>query len=369
MAATAVALMLVAAGCGDPDGIGVGDSGDGGDQVGAGELAPECAALEADIDGDEPVSDDEAVSEDEDRPAEGDPARDPSEVNEWARTEASDDFAGLWIDQSAGGVVTVAFADDVDAHREEAQERFGDDVRVVSAERTFAELQEVQEQIHEDMQAQSADATDATDPQPGAINSTWVSERINRVGVGVIGGDEDALAELTQRYGADMICLDVFEPPEPMDPDGPVTPLAKAQDWRDDLDPNEVAFAVIEIAFDRETAERAWDDNVPDDLPEADPAEAGPGVYATLDDVDFDEQAVVVWSSGESGSCPGWLADIEANDDGTVRVERGEASAGACTEDFNPYRMVLAVDRDRLPDPEDLPAEVEGAPEGRVSAY
>ncbi len=148
-----------------------------------------------------------------------------------------------------------------------------------------------------------------------------------------------------------------------------LVPLAKATSWRDELQGTIDAFAVIEIAYDRETAEHAWQDNVPDDLERRDdelPAE--PGLYGDLDDVDFDRQAVIVWSSGESGSCPGWLADIETRDR-TVHVER-DATQQECTDDYNPYRMVLAVDRDRLPESSDLPHErIEGVPDGEIRSY
>lgn len=145
--------------------------------------------------------------------------------------------------------------------------------------------------------------------------------------------------------------------------------LAKATNWREELRGTTDAFAVIEIAYDRKSAERSWQDNVPDDLERRDdelPAE--PGLYGDLDDIDFDRQAVIVWSSGESGSCPGWLADIDTRD-GTVHVER-DATQQECTDDYNPYRMVLAVARDRLPESSDLPHErIEGVPDGEIRNY
>jgi hypothetical protein len=148
-----------------------------------------------------------------------------------------------------------------------------------------------------------------------------------------------------------------------------IIPLAKAAGWRDGFGEADNVNGVIEIAFDADTAERAWRDNVPADLPEGDGVPAEPAIYHQLDWVDFEEQAVVVWSSGESGTCPAWLADVDTGADGRVEVEvsdtaqLAEARGGApvmCTMDYRPYRMVLAVDRDRLPDPDDLPY-VEGS--------
>jgi hypothetical protein len=146
-----------------------------------------------------------------------------------------------------------------------------------------------------------------------------------------------------------------------------VTPLAKAEGWRDDLGPMLPPFGILEIAYDRPTAEQLWADNVPEGLPEhqGDPEE--PGIYGGHDEVDFDRQVVVVWSSGESSTCPGWLADVQVDDAGTVQLEREDAAGvfGACTDDYNPYRLVGAVDRDRVPPPGALPTEdVAGVPEG-----
>lgn len=153
----------------------------------------------------------------------------------------------------------------------------------------------------------------------------------------------------------------------------PVRPLAKADGWRqglmDSLD-GEHPYALVEVAFDRATADRAWAANVPSDLAEGTGAPAEPGRYGNLDEVDFDTQAVVVWSSGQSGSCPGWLADVDTDGEGTVSVTTGQTPADACTDDYNAYRMVLAVDLDRLPDPTWLPVTdvvVDGRTVGAVS--
>lgn len=151
---------------------------------------------------------------------------------------------------------------------------------------------------------------------------------------------------------------------------GAVQTLAKAEGWRDGLADD--AFGVAEVAFDRESAERAWADNVPDGLPEGSGDAEAPGIYGDLDDVDFDTQVVVVWSSGQSGSCAEWIDDIDTTDDGVVTIERGVdvGPTEGCTDDYNPYRTVLAVDRDRLPDEGELPTNVvEGVPNSSVVVY
>jgi hypothetical protein len=89
-----------------------------------------------------------------------------------------------------------------------------------------------------------------------------------------------------------------------------------------------------------------------------------------LNDVDWDRQALVLWRSGESGSCPETLVDVDVVD-GAVRVatERDTGPNMACTDDYNPYRMVAAVDRDRLPDADALPADLDGVPDGQARAW
>jgi len=103
-------------------------------------------------------------------------------------------------------------------------------------------------------------------------------------------------------------------PPPASEP--PLTPqtLAMVDGWRENLggsaDGSVVgtapadAFGVLEVAYDDSTVRALWDAVVPPGLParSGDPHE--PGLYGDLADVDLDEQAVVLWSSGESGSCP-----------------------------------------------------------------
>jgi hypothetical protein len=143
-------------------------------------------------------------------------------------------------------------------------------------------------------------------------------------------------------------------------------PLVKAEGWRAHLG-SPPPFAILEIAFDREAAERAWRENTPGGLPRRSGAPAMLGLYGVLDDVDFSRQAVVVWSSGQSSTCPAWLAGVDVDHDGTVVIEIGDTAGrfGDCTADYRPYRMIVAVDQDRLPPPSRLPTvNVTGIPVG-----
>lgn len=159
------------------------------------------------------------------------------------------------------------------------------------------------------------------------------------------------------------------------DGDPAVTVLARADGWRHDLQKT-AAFMVIEIAEDDDTAMRAWGDNVPVSLPAADGDPVEPGVYGALEDVDVTRQALVVVSSGGSSSCPPWVTDLATFEDRVEVTLARDGAATACTDDFHPYRLLLAVDRDRLPRAEALPVERIDVPsdnltdvEGRVVAY
>jgi predicted small secreted protein len=157
-----------------------------------------------------------------------------------------------------------------------------------------------------------------------------------------------------------------------------VTVLAKAEGWRSDLQQSAgFSYVLVEVAADADTAARAWAENVPSALPDraGDPAE--PGIYRSLETVDFSSQVVVVYSSGESGTCPAWVTDLTVVEGKlVVTLESTAEPGGACTDDFRSYRLVLAVDRDRLPalselpiDRIDVPSENLVGVDGRVVLY
>lgn len=338
---------------------------------GQGVVAPECQEvdrLEAVLpEGAEPTGTTAGPVEDDSMPdgqTDGGTATAPEarslgpEIQAWAEQEAPDSFAGVWVDQELGGYA-VAFAEDVGRYAAEVRERFHPGLAVAEADHSYAQLRALQERIDQE-QMDTAD-------ESGAVRSSGTQVMINRVTVGVFDPDDERLHELSEIYGATAICFEIQAAPSP--PGEGIETLAKATDWRDGLAEELGQFGVFEVAYDLETAEAAWRDNVPDDLePRDDELPADPGVYGELDEVDFDQQAVVVWSSGESGSCPEWLSDID-HADGSIVVER-ERSGGMCTDDYNPYRVVLAVDRERLPSADELPsARLDGVPDGEVRIY
>lgn len=212
---------------------------------------------------------------------------------------------------------------------------------------------------------------------PGRIYAVGVDESLRRVSVQVVAGDQGRLAELTRRHGAEDLCFGFYHPPQPPGPDGPVVPLAKVDEVRPSRRGRDTQWpgsALVEIAFDASTAERAWAENVPPGLPDRDGAPAQPGIYRRLHEVDFATQTVIVWSASQSRSCPGWLADLDT--ERHVVALHPEHLGPVCDDDGGTYRMLLAVDRDRLPEPGDLPVpgdlrseSVAGVPDARVVAY
>jgi hypothetical protein len=154
--------------------------------------------------------------------------------------------------------------------------------------------------------------------------------------------------------------------------DAPPRTLAKVEGWNEDRS-SPTAAGGLEIAYDEEVARLMWSENVPDGLPtkSGDPAE--PGIYGSLDDVDFDTQVVAQFSAGESGSCPRWLSDVTTEGQ-TVKVVTSPDEVGPCTADFNPYRQIVALDRDDVPSAEDVGGVelvIDGAanPDATVSVY
>lgn len=338
------------------------------------EVAPECHdvdQLEARLpEGDEPTGTtaeplgDSSTTDNGDADADDAAAVDvstlPPAIEAWAQQEAADSFAGVWLDQDLDGFA-VAFADDVDRYAAEIREQIHPGLAVAEATHPYVELREIQDRVTEEQMGPAGRAS-------GSVQSAGAHVMINRVTVGVFDPDDERLEELSETYGATAICFEIEAAPTA--PSEEIDTLAKASGWREALtEEHGGAFAVLEVAYDREAAEAAWRDNVPDDLePRDDELPAAPGVYGDLDRIDFDRQVVVVWSSGESGSCPGWLGSIDSAD-GTIHVER-DATGEECMGDYNPYRLVLAVDRDRLPSADELPASrLEGVPDGEVRTY
>ena len=146
------------------------------------------------------------------------------------------------------------------------------------------------------------------------------------------------------------------------EPDTGVQVLVKADGWRAWLGS---FHGVVEVAYDEPAAVQAWAENVPADLVRRTGDPTLPGLYGDLADIDLDREALVVYSSGQSSTCPEWLTGLEDTELGTVQLTTTSTSTtfatvqgervGFCTGDNREYRIVLSIDRDRLPPISGLP--------------
>jgi YD repeat-containing protein len=127
-----------------------------------------------------------------------------------ARATVAGDYAGLWVDHVAGGRLTVAFTENVDAHRAALQALYPHPGRldVVLADFSLQELAAVRSQL----------STTWQDPSnPALYDVVSVSTEImeNRVRVGVTGDQQAAQSALTARFGpavvAEAVTVDAMQ--------------------------------------------------------------------------------------------------------------------------------------------------------------
>jgi hypothetical protein len=114
--------------------------------------------------------------------------------------------------------------------------------------------------------------------------------------------------------------------------------------------------ATLEFAVDPETAVALWDEHVSDELPRGRGEPFGEGIYGDLDSVDFDRQVVALWW-GTEATCPQAVTDVRSPDRATVELHTTEEDH-ACLDMATSFRMLLAIDRDRLPEVSELPVNL-----------
>lgn len=116
----------------------------------------------------------------------------------------------------------------------------------------------------------------------------------------------------------------------------------------------------ITLLEDPAAARDAWDEIDDPALPDGGAPARGreAGRYRHPDEVDLDALAVLRVEFGESGTCPHRLADVRWDAEaGVLRFSRDTGlRLGGCTDDFVPYTALIAVERERLPEPDELPA-------------
>lgn len=168
------------------------------------------------------------------RQTDADPTAWVGDLREWGETEAADSFAGFWRDPALDTHV-VAFTEDVDQYAEQVHERFHSGFAIAEAEHTYAELEQAARELFTDMEAQidpdperdpsgarepgddpAREPGDDPEPDPGFIYSSGLREDFNRLSVGIHEPDRSQLAELSERFGADLLCFETGEPPQPL---------------------------------------------------------------------------------------------------------------------------------------------------------
>jgi hypothetical protein len=110
-----------------------------------------------------------------------------------------DAFGGVWIDQSAGGVVEVQLIGDLNAHAATVHARAPQaaQVRLVEVDNTFAELTALTDTLDKDRDYLASLGTEAFEIIPDV--------RTNRVQLGLSVASEQIQAALDQRYGAGLV--------------------------------------------------------------------------------------------------------------------------------------------------------------------
>jgi hypothetical protein len=167
------------------------------------------------------------------------------ELQQWATTTYPDTWAGMWLDQSRGGLVTVAFTADVDQRVAEITQRYDLEVRGVEVEHTDAALAAAQDALDPVLQGQWEDGLEEG-PTPGDLISTSVRSDTNRLHVGMYTDDPAAQASLADLVDPALVCLAIEEVPTPED--GGPADWAPAADADLSSDSTTVVLDVIERA-------------------------------------------------------------------------------------------------------------------------
>jgi hypothetical protein len=130
-------------------------------------------------------------------------------VRDYGATQASDAFAGAYIDQRAGGLVYVAFTKDAEEHMRVLRSLFprAERLRSADADATLAQLGSLREQVERDWTSGALASA--------GIDATQVGEdeRANRVLLGVRSPTETQRATVRSRYG-DLVELVARQPAE-----------------------------------------------------------------------------------------------------------------------------------------------------------
>lgn len=114
----------------------------------------------------------------------------------WIQANAVENFAGVWIDQKAGGLVRVGFTQDAESMLStlKAHFDFADRLRTFTATYTLVQLQALLDRVQADRATLSDEGVD--------ITTLTIREDANRVELGVANLTPAQQTTLVERYGA-----------------------------------------------------------------------------------------------------------------------------------------------------------------------
>ena len=243
------------------------------------------------------------------------------EVMAWAIDQPG--YAGIWIDRDHNGWVTVAFTNDVDARQADIETMWPDDgVVAVSVNVSEADLAELQQRAHEEV------------PEVLQGSGTMINYGVLALHVGFL--TDENIAAIEEVFAGEPVCIEGLDPslevpagPQPNEGDG----------WRLLVDKDEVG-EVYRTGI-------AWDQASLDEM-----IASIPGLDIESPEVDFETEVAIWFGAVHGSSCPNLRLDDVVVTGNLVHGEIVEASNQmACTDDAIPHTYLVAVDRDRLPEP------------------
>lgn len=238
-----------------------------------------------------------------------------------AQAQNMDGFVEGWIDREHNGWINVGFAHtDIEAAQEELTALFPDEgVVAVELPRDHAELETIQRRV-----------AVALPPEFDVTGYHTLHGRVE-VWVGIL--DEERIARVTAAVGDEPVCVDGQDPETAIRP-GPQPP--EGDGWRY-LAEFDTSSGLLHVVGDPDAYTTLWGEL---------------GAAGAPSEVDFETQIVVGLEIGYSGSCPETRLDgVEFGPDAVGFEINTVTEELACTDDYNPRTYLVALDRQRLPQP------------------
>jgi hypothetical protein len=234
-------------------------------------------------------------------------------------------YAGLRIDNAAGGRLTMAFTDGVQDRQAEVDAEFGAGrVHVVEVAYSEAELGALADEVVEFLQADGI-----------AFAGVGSGSAVNAVSIHLSVLDEASVRPIVERFGTGGLCVEGADPIDVV-PDGPQPDGGEG--WRLLADqPGTGVPYRTGVAVDGASYAALWQEI---------------GIASERPPVDFLSEVVVWFGPAVSGSCKDIrLDDVVVDDEArlvypTIVLPGGDRM---CTSDANPHAYVVALEREGLP--------------------